>query len=82
MPSNFSDNRDSITRPIQIHEEHLPVKTRNTQTTYLNLLFLLPKVQEIKIIVLPKRFHLNGHTIGLIFHSQTRKFELNCITSL
>ena len=28
--------------------------------------------------VLPKRFHLNGHTIG--FHSQTQKLELHDLT--
>ena len=39
------------------------------------ILFINIEKQMVLCKVLPKRFHLNGHTIG--FHPQTQKLELN-----
>ena len=35
----------------------------------------MPKNQQQHVKVLPKRFHLNGHTIGV--RPQTQKLELH-----
>ena len=37
--------------------------------------FQIPRIKQYPAKVLPKRFHLNGHTIG--FHPQTQKLALH-----